>query len=150
MPLFTDFNIGNHHGQRSRYIFDGNELDIGNATILAGGVVSTQNLYAPGFANFSGQLDITTAVSTTAEIRVQPILENNIFLADDEFTVATITTGTPARLRYTFYWGEARGLLTGALFSSSYCFSAAFRLRVRNTGANTMNLVSMIGLECVS
>lgn len=140
--------MGNQHGQRRRYLFGSNELDI-DAAIAPGATVSTQNLYAPGFVHFAGQVDLTTAVSTTVDVIVQPILENNIFLADAQFVVATITTLVPLRTRYTFYWGDARGLLTGAT-GSTYCLSAAFRLRLENTGANAVGISGIPGLECIS
>ena len=150
MAKFTDINMGNNHGQRRRYIFDGTELDIVNAAIPAPGLVTTQNLYAPAFVHFAGQLDLTLPVVTTVEILIQPIAEDSSLPIDDEFLIATITTAVPARTRYAFYWGEARGLLTGVLFGSTYCLSAAFRILLRNTGADAVTSASLIQLECVS
>ena len=151
MPIFNDHSMGNHQGWRRRYVFDGLALDITNAGIAAGAVESTQALYAPSFVDFMGVFLATTAVSTTVEVRVQPIQENNsgVGFTDDEFTVASITTGAPGPLRYPFYWGRARGLLTGTLFGATYCFSAAFRIRIRNTGGNAMTLVTTEFLECL-
>ena len=149
MALFTDIDMGNQHGRRRRYLFESNELDILNAPIAPGATVQTQTLYAPGFVHFAGQVDLTTPIATTVDIAVHPIIEDNITFPNDQFIVATITTLAPLRSRYPFYWGEARGLLTGAR-GSTYCLSAAFRLRLINTGANAVTVSNIIGLECIS
>lgn len=149
MAKFTDIDMGNQHGRRRRYLFGANELDIQGVAINPGVLVTTQFLYAPGFVHFTGQVDLTTPVTTTVLVSVTPILEDNTIAAIDRFTVATITTGVPVSLRYPFYWGAGRGLITDTR-GATYCFSAAFRLGLQNTGANPVTTSSIVGLECIS
>lgn len=146
MSLHTDENLGVHHGRRRRLILEGNDIGIGSVTIAAGGSVTSSLLIAAGFVHFVGELIADTPVATTLVVRLVPKIA--FFLINDEFTVATIATLVGVN-RYSFYWGEARGLLTGALGTgSTWCFSAVFAIRIRNTGAQPANSVDVEQLEC--
>lgn len=144
-------DLGTHQAKRRRLTLDGNEFGVSNQPIAAGGFVTSNPLYSPGFVHFHGSTNITTPASTTVEIRVQPGNEGNTLFAAEEFTVTVLTTFAAATPnRYTFYWGIARGVILGALGSgSSYVRSDVFRFIIRNTGGSPVDLLSLVHLECL-
>ena len=154
MSLRADFDFGTHQGRRRILEYGPNELGISNANIAAAGAIDTREIYAPGFTHFVGQLVTDTPAGTTLSVRIVARILGSlggggVLVAPPEWEVALLTT--PVGLnRFTFYWGEARGLLTdiAAGTGSTYCFSPIFRIRLRNTGANPANLTTIEALVC--
>lgn len=147
MSLHADQDLGLHQGRRR--ILENDSTDCGlNQTIAAGAFADSNEFYAPGFTHFMGQLATDTPISTTLSIRIVPriigTLEGGGLAIDvEEFVVANITTVVGLH-QYCFYWGESRGLLAGALATgATYSFSALFRIRIRNTGAQPANSTSL-------
>ena len=152
--LRADFDYGTHQGRRRVLELGGNETGFANANIAAGGAIDTNELYAPGFTHFVGQLATDTPIATTLSVRIVPRIigslgQGGLIVDRAEFEVALLATVVGLH-RYCFYWGEARGLLTDIGFGtgSTYCFSPIFRIRLRNTGAQSADNTNIEALVC--
>lgn len=147
MSEHADSELGVHQARRRLLVLAAGDIQVVNVNIAAAGVATSGILYAPGFTHFTGIVVTNTPVVTTLVVRVRPGEPPATFLNDD-FTVATLVTLVGLN-RYSFYWGEARGLLTGALGTgATFCFSTIFRLVLTNTGANPANLTTVEQVEC--
>jgi hypothetical protein len=153
MAKHADLELGVHQGRRRILEIESGEIAIFNQNIAAGGFFDSNELYAPGFTHFAGQFATDTPIATTLSIRLIPRLAGSLggggTPVTDEFVVALITTFVGLN-RYSFYWGEARGLAPGppAASGATYCFSPLFRLRIRNAGANPANTTTVEAIVC--
>lgn len=153
MALRADLDLGLHQGRRRILELGASEAGFSNANIAAGGFVDSSELYAPGFTHFAGQLATDTPIVTTLSIRIVTRIigslgQGGLPVNAAEFVVAVLTTVVGIN-RYSFYWGEARGLLTDVLGTgSTYCFSPIFRVRIRNTGAQPANTTNLEAVVC--
>jgi hypothetical protein len=148
MPEYQDFDYGLHKQRVRTVALEAGDLGILNVNLAAGAGVFSTRVQLLGFTHFAGILVATTPAATTLSVRVNP----RISFVDplDEFVVAAIAAPASAvARRYSFYWGEARGLLTAVTAGSTWCFSRTFRIVIRNTGAAVANLVSLERLEAV-
>lgn len=152
MAQRADLELGLHQGRR-RVLEYGPEADIINVNIAAAGVATSNELYAPGFTHFIGQLSTDTPIATTLSVRILTRILGSLgggglAVAPAEFEVALLATVAGVN-RYSFYWGEARGLLTDITGTgATYSFSPIFRIRLRNTGANAANTTTIEALVC--
>ena len=153
MPQGNDFDAGLHKARRRFYLFENPETGIVNESIAAGSFEDSNPLAAVGYENFNGQFVATTVASTTIEVRVIPRANyaGGGLFSDDEFTVALIAApAAPGPQRYSFCWGVGRGLIMSALGTGgTFVYSAVFKIRIRNTGANIASLVSLEGITMV-
>lgn len=151
MALHADIDLGLHQGRRR--ILELDELGIVNQNIAAAGTFDGDFVYAPGFTHFAGQLATDTPIATTLSVRIRTRLEGSLgggglIVNAAEFVVAVLTTVVGIN-RYSFYWGEARGLLTDVLGTgSTYCFSPLFQVRLVNTGAQPANTTTVEAIVC--
>jgi len=154
VSLRADFDFGTHQGRRRILEYGPGELGISNVNIAAAGAIDTREIYAPGFTHFVGQLATDTPIATTLSVRlvariIGSLGGGGLMVAPAEWEVALLATAVGLN-RYSFYWGESRGLLTdiAAGTGSTYCFSPIFRLRLRNTGAQPANTTTIEALVC--
>lgn len=146
----ADVDLGIHKARRRLFELD-IEAGVSNVVLATGTFVDSTLLYLPAFSNCAVQVSAQSPAGTTIDVRIVPRITGSmsVFLPGvevaEEFIVAPLAfpaSGVPVRL--CGYWGEARGLLTGALATgSTYVASPVFKLRLRNTGANVANLVSI-------
>lgn len=155
MALRADFDYGTHQGRRRILELGASEMGFANTNIAAAAAIDTNELYAPGFSNFAGQLVTTTPAATTLSVRIVTRIIGSlggggVLVAPAEFEVALLAAPATGLNRYSFYWGEARGLLVdiAAGTGSTFCFSPIFRIRLRNTGANAANSTTIEALVC--
>lgn len=146
----TDHDFGTHKQWRRHLMLESADVGFANTNIAAGASALSNPLYAEGFTHFHGILVCQAAAATTMLVKVVPRRGDAAVIdANDEFTVATLAIAI-AQQRYTFYWGEARGLLLGALGTgSTYCFSKMFRIKLHVTGATGVDLITVEALECI-
>jgi hypothetical protein len=148
MPEYQDFDFGLHKQKVRTVALEAGDLGVLNVNLAAGAGVFSNRVQLLGFTHFAGVLAAVTPSGTTLSVRVNP----RISFIDplDEFVVATIAAPVSAATRrYSFYWGEARGLLTAVTAGSTWCFSRTFRIVIRNTGGFAANPVSLERLEAV-
>lgn len=153
MSVHADLDLGVHQGRRRILELELDDAAFLNQNIAAAGFADSSELYAPGFTHFMGQLSTDTPISTTLSVRLVPRIIGTLggggLAIDVEEFVAAIITTVVGLHRYCFYWGEARGLLTGALATgATYSFSPLFRIRVRNTGAQPANNTTIEAVVC--
>lgn len=153
MAQRADLELGLHQGRRRILEYGSAETGIANQNIAAAGAIDSNELYAPGFTHFVGQLSTDTPIATTLSVRIVPRIVGSLgggglAIAPAEFEVALLATAVGVN-RYCFYWGEARALLVDIVGTgSTYSFSPIFRIRLRNTGANPANTTTIEALVC--
>lgn len=134
---------------------DGTEAGIFSANIAAGAFVDGTLVSCLGFTHFLLELEATTPIATTLDVRIVPRVAGTLdvllpgIMVLEEFPVAVLTTAIGTN-RYSAYWGEARGLVAGALGTgSTFCFTPVFFVRIRNTGAQPATGVTVRALVCM-
>lgn len=146
-------DFGLHQGRRRILELEVGDVGLVNQNIAAGGAVDSLHLYAPGFSHFMGQIATDTPIATTLSVRIVPRIIGSLggggLFIVEEFEVALLTTLVGIN-RYSFYWGEARGLSPATRGTgSTWSFSPLFLVRLRNTGgqpANTTTIESLVAM----